>query len=134
MLDRRRLDDPSQWAEIEHELGHRSCRRELTAFAEHAPAPKGETPARHHRRFCAEPQAVARGEVPLLVVLVLRKFEACPSSAWFTSRGPSPLQQTSAVVHMCLRILPRIPLASPVEQVASSNSPIFGWMPRFCLN
>jgi len=61
--------DPARLYQLRTEHWRRMCRRELVPFAVHALTPKGETPARHHRRICAELEAVARGDVLRLMVL-----------------------------------------------------------------
>jgi hypothetical protein len=48
----------------------RICQRDFLSFCIHALAPRGESPARHHQRICSELQAVARGEIPRLMVLM----------------------------------------------------------------
>jgi len=61
--------DQHRLYDLRAEYWRRICRRELVPFAVHALAPKGEAPARHHRRICAELEAVARGDVLRLMVL-----------------------------------------------------------------
>ncbi len=45
------------------------CCENFLAFATEALQPFGQKPARHHRRMCAELEAVARGEVRRLIIL-----------------------------------------------------------------
>jgi predicted phage terminase large subunit-like protein len=62
-LAERRLFD------LRQEQWRRVCRADLTSFAVEALASRGEVPARHHRRICAELEAVASGEAERLMIL-----------------------------------------------------------------
>jgi hypothetical protein len=61
--------DRHQLLAIRRERWRRRCRADLVSFAVEALAARGELPARHHRRFCAELEALARGEVDCLMIL-----------------------------------------------------------------
>jgi hypothetical protein len=76
------MNDQARLLELQREQWHRKCRSSLVAFAIEALAPRGETPALHHRLICAELQAVALGHTKRLMIL------APPGSAktTYTSR------------------------------------------------
>jgi hypothetical protein len=58
--------------ELERERWRRVCRSNLLAFAIEALSPRGMKPARHHELFCAEIEAVTRGQVPKLILIAPR--------------------------------------------------------------
>jgi predicted phage terminase large subunit-like protein len=61
--------DQQRLFELRSAQWRRICQRDFLSFCIHALAPRGESPARHHQRICAELQAVARGETRRLMIL-----------------------------------------------------------------
>jgi hypothetical protein len=55
--------DAQRPLELKREMWSQRCRGHLAAFATEALAPRGETPARHHLRICAELEALTRREI-----------------------------------------------------------------------
>ena len=54
---------------LRRELWRCSCQRSLAAFATEALASRGETPAWHHHRVCAELEALTRRAITRLMIL-----------------------------------------------------------------
>jgi predicted phage terminase large subunit-like protein len=63
------LGPPQRLLEIDKELWRRRCREDLVSFAVEVLAPRSERPARHHRRLCAELEAITRKDIDRLMVL-----------------------------------------------------------------
>lgn len=67
--DQRRYD-LTRALQIEREQWRRQCRQHLESWAIQALSPEGQYPARHHRLLCERLEAVSRGEVSRLMVLM----------------------------------------------------------------
>jgi predicted phage terminase large subunit-like protein len=77
MMDPRYIGPPqrllqARLLELERERWRRVCRGNLLAFAIEALSPRGMKPATHHELFCAEIEAVTRGQVPKLILIAPR--------------------------------------------------------------
>jgi predicted phage terminase large subunit-like protein len=75
------------------EKRRRRIRRHLTAWAEHALSPLGQTPARHHRLLIEELERVERGEVDRLMVFMppgsaKSTYTSILFPAWWFCRHP----------------------------------------------
>jgi hypothetical protein len=86
----------------------RTIRRHLTAWAEHALAPLGQTPARHHRLLIDELERVERGEFNRLMVFMppgsaKSTYASILFPAWWFCRHPRSAviaaSHTAALAH-----------------------------------
>jgi predicted phage terminase large subunit-like protein len=77
MMDPRDIGPPqrllqARLLELQHEQWRRVCRGNLLAFAIEALSARGMKPAKHHELFCAEIEAVTRGQMPKLILIAPR--------------------------------------------------------------
>ena len=83
---KRRLSSAQSWDNL--------CRHDLTAWTIRALAPRGQTPARHHRVLLQNLERVANGDIDRLLVLMppgSAKSTYCSIlfPAWFFAQAPN---------------------------------------------